>query len=170
VRAYNERPTLGDVLAPLEAEGYSIVVVDDGSTDGTASIAGRHAVTLVSHAVNLGPGAALQTGFTAALRGGARYLVTVDADGQHPIDELPNLLAPLWRGEADVVFAYLTSDQAPRLQKQFERQLKYGARVVTISFDLPGWQPEAFDRDDLIFLYKMPPVMGGLSSFLGALK
>jgi hypothetical protein len=72
--------------------------------------------------------------------------------------------------EADVVFAYLTSDQAPSLQKQFERQLKHGTRVVTISFDLPGWQPEAFDRDDLIFLYKMPPVTGDLSSFLGALK
>lgn len=69
--------------------------------------------------------------------------------------------------EADVVFAYLTSDRAPRLQKQFERQLKHGARVVTISFDLPGWKPEAFDRDDLIFLYRMPPVMGDLSTFLG---
>ena len=72
--------------------------------------------------------------------------------------------------EADVVYAYLTSDQAPRLQKQLESQLKRGARVVTISFDLPGWQPEAFDREDLIFLYKMPPIIGNLESFLGALK
>ena len=71
---------------------------------------------------------------------------------------------------ADVVFAYLTSDQASRLQKQLERQLKNGARVVTISFDLPDWQPEAFDRDDLIFLYKIPPVRGNLASYLGALK
>jgi cyclopropane fatty-acyl-phospholipid synthase-like methyltransferase len=72
--------------------------------------------------------------------------------------------------EADVVFAYLTSDQAPRLQKQLESQLKHGARVVTISFDLPGWQPQAFDREDLIFLYRIPPVTGNLESFLGALK
>jgi cyclopropane fatty-acyl-phospholipid synthase-like methyltransferase len=71
---------------------------------------------------------------------------------------------------ADVVFAYLTSDQAPHLQKQFEKQLKNGARVVTISFDIPGWQPEAFDREDLIFQYTMPPVPGSLASFLGALK
>ncbi len=68
--------------------------------------------------------------------------------------------------EADVVFAYLTSDHAPRLQKQLETQLRDGARVVTISFDFPGWQPEAFNRNDLIFLYRMPPVEGDLTSFL----
>ncbi len=68
--------------------------------------------------------------------------------------------------EADVVFAYLTSDQAFHLQKQLGAQLKNGARVITISFDLPGWQPEAFDRDNLIFLYRTPPVKGDLASFL----
>jgi len=68
--------------------------------------------------------------------------------------------------EADVVFAYLTSDQALRLQKQLEAQLRNGARVVTISFDFPGWQPEAFERNDLIFLYRMPPPKGDLISFL----
>jgi cyclopropane fatty-acyl-phospholipid synthase-like methyltransferase len=72
--------------------------------------------------------------------------------------------------EADIVFAYLTSSHAPRLQEQFERQLKNGARVVTISFDLTDWQPQAFDRDNLIFLYKMPPTRGNLASFLEALK
>lgn len=73
-------------------------------------------------------------------------------------------------GEANVVFAYLTSDQASRLQKQLITQLRNGTRVVTVSFDLPGWQPEAFDRDDLIFLYRMPPVKGDLASFLHSQK
>jgi precorrin-6B methylase 2 len=59
--------------------------------------------------------------------------------------------------EADVVFAYLTSREAGRLQRHLEGQLRSGARVVTISFDFPGWQSTAFDRDHLIFLYRMPP-------------
>ena len=58
--------------------------------------------------------------------------------------------------QADVVFAYLTSKQAPRLQAQLERQLKRGARVVTISFNFPDWKPTTMDREQLIFLYHMP--------------
>ena len=68
--------------------------------------------------------------------------------------------------EADIVFAYLTSDQAPRLQRQLAAQLREGSRVITISFDLPGWQPAAFARNNLIFLYRMPPTSGDLVSFL----
>jgi hypothetical protein len=60
-------------------------------------------------------------------------------------------------GQADVVYAYLTSKQAPRLQAQLEKQLKRGARVVTISFDFPNWKPGEVDREQLIFLYRMPP-------------
>jgi SAM-dependent methyltransferase len=56
--------------------------------------------------------------------------------------------------QADVVFAYLTSKYAIRLQQKLERELQSGARIVTISFDLPGWQPAFFDRENLIFLYK----------------
>lgn len=57
-------------------------------------------------------------------------------------------------GRADVVFAYLTSGYAVRLQEKLERELQSGARIVTISFDLPGWKPEFFDRENLIFVYK----------------
>ena len=55
---------------------------------------------------------------------------------------------------ADVVFAYLTSDQAVRLQEKIKRELKSGARVVTISFDFPDWEPVYLDRENLIFLYE----------------
>jgi hypothetical protein len=59
--------------------------------------------------------------------------------------------------QADVLYAYLTSKQAPRLQAQLEKQLKRGARVVTISFGFPNWKPSETDREQLIFLYRMPP-------------
>ena len=56
--------------------------------------------------------------------------------------------------QADVIFAYLTSDQADRLQKKLGNELKLGARVVTVSFNLPNWDPVRFDRENLIFLYQ----------------
>ncbi len=67
---------------------------------------------------------------------------------------------------ADVVFAYLTSAQARPLQVFLEGQLKPGTRVVTISFDFPDWEPENYDDENLIFLYRMPPVPGNIGTFL----
>lgn len=68
--------------------------------------------------------------------------------------------------DADVVFAYMTSGQAPRLRPRLESQLKPGARVVTVSFDMEGWQPDEIDDQNLVFLYKMPPTRGDVSSYL----
>lgn len=68
--------------------------------------------------------------------------------------------------EADVVFAYMTSAQTSRLKPRLEAQLHPGARVVTISFDLDGWEPQSVDRDELIFLYSMPPQPGSLETYL----
>ena len=69
-------------------------------------------------------------------------------------------------GQADVVFAYMTSRQVPRLLPHLEKQLKPGARVVTISFDLDGWEPQLVDREQLVFLYQMPPQPGSLGTYL----
>ncbi len=68
--------------------------------------------------------------------------------------------------EADVVFAYLTSGYAQRLEAVLTARLKPGARVVTISFDFPDWEPADFDEGDLIFLYRMPPAPGNLGTYL----
>ena len=66
----------------------------------------------------------------------------------------------------DVVFAYMTSRQEPRLRPYLESHLRPGARVVTISFSFEGWQPQDFDNTNLIFLYRMPPTPGDLTSLL----
>jgi cyclopropane fatty-acyl-phospholipid synthase-like methyltransferase len=68
--------------------------------------------------------------------------------------------------EADVVYTYLTSAKAARLAPQLERQLRPGARVVAVSADIPGWQPEKYDDQELIFVYHMPPTPGDLSTLL----
>jgi SAM-dependent methyltransferase len=67
--------------------------------------------------------------------------------------------------DADVVFAYMTMGQAARLRPHLESRLKPGARIVTISSDLDGWEPEKIDQNDLVFLYRMPPTPGDIASF-----
>jgi hypothetical protein len=69
-------------------------------------------------------------------------------------------------GDADVVFVYATSGQAARLETVLQAQLRPGARVVTISFDLPDWEPSGFDPRSLIFLYEMPPKPGNLGTYM----
>ena len=122
VPAYNEAPALAGALAPLFAAGYSVVVVDDGSTDETRQVASALPAYVLRHPINLGQGAALQTGTTFALRCGAAYVVHFDADGQHQAADVVRLVAPLRAGEADVALGsrFLRpedSAQAPALRR-----------------------------------------------------
>jgi polyprenyl-phospho-N-acetylgalactosaminyl synthase len=103
IAAYNEARVIGDVVRELVVEGYTVVVVDDGSRDETAVVAKAAGAMTLRHAINRGQGAALQSGLCYALEGGARILVTFDADGQHAVDDVPRLLAPILDGRADVV-------------------------------------------------------------------
>jgi polyprenyl-phospho-N-acetylgalactosaminyl synthase len=100
IAAFNEGKVIRDVVAGVAGEGWSVVVVDDGSRDDTAAAARIPGVSVVRHGINLGQGAALQTGIDYALRRKARHLVTFDADGQHSVEDIPVLLASL--GEADI--------------------------------------------------------------------
>lgn len=103
VPAYNEERVIGSTLDSLLALGYSIVVVDDGSKDRTLEIIATYPVFVLRHLINLGQGAALQTGMTFALDQGAEFIVHFDADGQHRAEDIADLLEPIRKGEADVV-------------------------------------------------------------------
>lgn len=105
VPAFEEEGAIGTVVAEIAAfdPAIDVVVVDDGSTDGTAAAAARAGATVLSLPFNLGIGAAVQTGFRWALERNYDLAVRLDGDGQHDPSELPKLLAPLARGEADVV-------------------------------------------------------------------
>lgn len=98
VPAYNEEESISLVLTELaeHAPAWSVVVVDDGSTDATSAIARSHpGVHVLTLPFNLGIGGAMQAGYRFALRGGFTHALQVDADGQHDPREIPKLLAVL---------------------------------------------------------------------------
>jgi glycosyltransferase involved in cell wall biosynthesis len=95
VAAYNEAPVVGSVVSGIRGAGYAVVVVDDGSSDRTSDVAMLAGAVVVRHPVNLGQGAALQTGIDYALEQHADALVTFDADGQHSPVDIAALLAAI---------------------------------------------------------------------------
>lgn len=102
VPAYREAAVIGAVVEALRRVEPWVVVVDDGSDDGTGETARAAGAEVLRHAINRGQGAALATGMRHALERGAEAVVTFDADGQHRPEDLPALLAPLREGAADV--------------------------------------------------------------------
>ncbi|QGJ71499.1 Dolichol-phosphate mannosyltransferase in lipid-linked oligosaccharide synthesis cluster [Planctomycetales bacterium 10988] len=103
IPAYNECESLAATLESVCAQYPHVVVIDDGSTDGTAQIARQYPVWVLRHALNCGQGAALQTGFGFVLRQPPReVVVTFDADGQHCVEDIPSLTQPILQGEVDL--------------------------------------------------------------------
>jgi len=92
IPAYNAQETLGFVLKKTEPLKIDTIVVNDGSSDGTGEVASASGVPLLEHPINLGKGAALQTGFQHILQKGYQVVITLDADGQHDPSEIPFLL------------------------------------------------------------------------------
>jgi hypothetical protein len=105
VPCYNEGRNVGSVIAELRsfAPFADILVVDDGSTDGTAFVALQSGALVISHGRNRGIGAAVRTGMSYALASGYRYALQVDGDGQHDARFARSLLAPLQHGASDLV-------------------------------------------------------------------
>ena len=105
ITAFNEAKVIRDVVQRVLALDVHVVVVDDASTDGTAAQLRGLPSTVLRHAVNLGQGAATQTGVELALARGARYLITFDGDGQHDENDIPRLVHVLTREHRDVALA-----------------------------------------------------------------
>jgi glycosyltransferase involved in cell wall biosynthesis len=105
VPAFNEAASVASVVADVHAleAGFDVLVVDDGSTDGTPEVARAAGARVATLPYNLGIGAAVQTGFKYAVRHGYDLAVQVDGDVQHDAGELPKLLGPILDAEADLV-------------------------------------------------------------------
>jgi glycosyltransferase involved in cell wall biosynthesis len=121
VPLYNEESVIGDVLVAARARFPHVVCVDDGSADASAERARAAGAVVVTHAVNLGQGAALQTGIRYVLeQTDARYLVTFDADGQHQVSDAEDMVELARREDVAVVFGsrFLDARTRPGLLKR----------------------------------------------------
>jgi Glycosyl transferase family 2 len=125
VPAYNEAENIGHVLAEMPAEvcgvRTEVLVVDDGSRDGTGDVAAEHGALVARHVTNRGGGAALRTGYRLMVESGAEIVVTLDADGQHLPAEMPRLVEPVLSGEVDVAHGSRVLGHADR--NHFAREL-----------------------------------------------
>ncbi len=106
IPAYNEGPMIATVLEEVLQLGCPVVVVDDGSQDDTyaqvAALQAGRPIHLLRHLINLGQGAALATGIQYALLKGAQIIVTFDADGQHRVEDIPDLVEPVATSQVEV--------------------------------------------------------------------
>jgi glycosyltransferase involved in cell wall biosynthesis len=115
IPAYNEARVIFRVVSEVMRASYSVVVIDDGSSDATAEQARAAGATIIRHPFNLGQGAALQTGIDYALAQAADCIVTFDADGQHRVSDISRLIDALVRERADFVLGSRFLGQAPNL-------------------------------------------------------
>lgn len=130
VPAYCEERLIGTTLRSIPADVSEIIVVDDASPDrtrGEADAVGDPRVTIISHEENRGVGAAIYTGYQAALRGNGDVFVVMAADNQMDREDLPALVEPIFLGVADYVkgnrFAHPDVDRMPWIRRQGSRWL-----------------------------------------------
>ncbi|KRF04372.1 glycosyl transferase [Arthrobacter sp. Soil782] len=125
---FNEATVVGEVVRDLRANFPYVVCVDDGSSDGSQDVARRAGAVVVQHPINLGQGAALQTGFEFALQDpGMDAVVTFDADGQHRKADAEAMLERIRSGEADVVLGSRFLDERTKVSKMKRLVLRTAA-------------------------------------------
>jgi glycosyltransferase involved in cell wall biosynthesis len=125
IPAFQAARTIGDVVARTRAvlPDADVIVVDDGSSDGTGEEGRRKGTTILTHPRNRGKGVALRTGIARACADGASVIVTLDADGQHPPLVIPRLLEPIANGSADLVLGARERDGAMPVPRRFTNWL-----------------------------------------------
>lgn len=129
IPAFNEESSIARVILDAQKFADAVIVCDDGSTDLTAKIAERLGADVIQHEKNSGYGAALGSLFERAREFGADILVTLDADGQHNANEIPNVVKPIVDGVADVVIGSRFVDENGTAEMPFYRRV--GARFIT---------------------------------------
>jgi len=124
IPAYNEASVIADVVADVRAVFPNVVCVDDGGRDDTGDRAFAAGAHVVRHPVNLGQGAAIQTGIEyARARPGAQFFATFDADGQHQVKDVVRMLDRLQSEDLDIVIGTRFADRPPDRMPMLKRLL-----------------------------------------------
>jgi glycosyltransferase involved in cell wall biosynthesis len=133
IPCFNEENFIGDIVTRARKYVDTVVVIDDGSTDNTSEVAKAAGAEVIRHERRRGAGAATKSGFEAAKTNNADILVTLDGDGQHNPDEIPQVLAPVLRGEADLVIG---SRFLLQNIKKVPKYRKFGINIITWLYNL----------------------------------
>ena len=128
IPAFNEEKNIASIITKLSTIADTILVCDDGSTDLTATIAKKIGAVVIKHEKNLGYGAAIRSLFLKAKDLDGDVLVTFDADGQHRIDDIKNVIKPIVNQEADLVIGSRFLDES---EKEVPQYRKVGIKVIT---------------------------------------
>jgi hypothetical protein len=136
VPAYNEVASIGQVLDAIPPRvcdvETAVLVVDDGSRDGTGEVARSHGAIVARHVINRGGGAALRTGYRLCADSGARIVVTLDADGQHLPSEMERLVGPIVSGEVAIAHGSRVLGQAEPNHRARELGIVFFNRTVSL--------------------------------------
>lgn len=134
VPAYNEQAVIRDVISELISYQYNVVVVDDGSKESQKIFLKGLPIFFLRHKINLGQGAALQTGIEFAKKRNAKYIITFDADGQHSAADIEQLIVPLEENEADITLGSRFIEGAQHNMSSKRKQTLQIARFINYLF------------------------------------
>jgi dolichol-phosphate mannosyltransferase len=134
IPAYNEEKSIGRVIEDTKRYVQNVVVVDDGSSDGTVKAAISAGATVLRHETNRGYGSALATGFAYFRNNGAGVMVVLDGDGQHDPSDIPRLVKPVIDGQADVVIGSRFMDGEPK--PDMPRYRRFGIGIVNKAWNM----------------------------------
>jgi len=133
IPCFNEEQFINDVAARTKRYANKVIVIDDGSTDNTSEAAKAAGAEVIRHERRQGVGAATRAAFEAAKANNADVLITLDGDGQHNPDEIPQVLAPILHNEADMVIG--SRFLRPNHQ-HIPKYRKFGINVITWLYNL----------------------------------
>ena len=128
IPAFNEEKNIASIITKLNKIADSVVVCDDGSTDLTSDIAKKMGAIMINHEKNLGYGGAIRSIFLKAKEIDGDILVTFDADGQHRIEDIKNVIEPIINQKADLVIGSRFLDEN---EKEVPQYRKVGIKVIT---------------------------------------